>query len=49
MELLGFDLRFAAATAIKSQTMADFVTEWTEVPIPEEEPLSSLSRKEDPD
>jgi hypothetical protein len=48
MELSGFDLRFATPTAIKSQTMADFITEWTEVPIPEEDPLSSLSRKEDP-
>jgi hypothetical protein len=33
MELSGFDLHFAAATAIKSQAMADFVAEWTKVPI----------------
>jgi hypothetical protein len=33
MELSGFDLHFAAATAIKTQAMADFIFEWTEVPI----------------
>jgi hypothetical protein len=29
MELSGFNLHFAVATAIKSQAMADFVAEWT--------------------
>jgi hypothetical protein len=33
MELSGFDLHFTAATAIKSQAMADFLAEWTKVPI----------------
>jgi hypothetical protein len=33
MELSGFDLHFAAATAIKCQAMADFLAEWTKVPI----------------
>jgi hypothetical protein len=47
MELSGFDLHFVAATAIKSQAMADFVVKWTEVPIQEEDPHSSLPRKED--
>jgi hypothetical protein len=49
MELSGFDLHFAAATAIKSQAMPDFIAEWTEVPIQEEEPHSSLHGKEDPE
>jgi hypothetical protein len=48
MELSSFDLHFAAATAIKSQAMADFIAEWTEVPIQEEEPHSTLPGKEDP-
>jgi hypothetical protein len=43
------DLHFDAATAIKSQAMADFIAEWTEVPIQEEEPHSSLPGKEDPE
>jgi ribonuclease HI len=29
--------------------MADFIAEWTKVPIQEEEPHSSLPRKEDPE
>jgi hypothetical protein len=42
-----FQLHFTAATAIKSQVLADFIAEWTEAPIKEEEPLSSLPTKED--
>jgi hypothetical protein len=49
MELSGFDLHFAMDTAIKSQVMVDFVAEWTEVPIQDEDPLSSLPGKEDPE
>jgi hypothetical protein len=49
MELSGFNLDFAVATTIKSQAMADFVAEWTEVPIQEEEPHSSLPGKKDPE
>jgi hypothetical protein len=48
MELLGFDLHFTGAEVIKSQVLADFVAEWTEVPLPEEEPVSCLPGKEDP-
>jgi hypothetical protein len=48
IELPGFNPHFAAATAIKSQAMVDFVAKWTEVPIQEEEPHSFHPRKEDP-
>jgi hypothetical protein len=41
MELLGFDLHFAAATMIKSKVLADFIAEWTEVPFQEEESPST--------
>jgi hypothetical protein len=36
-------------TSIKSQVMVDFVAEWTEVLIQDEDPLSSLPGKEDPE
>ena len=31
LELMGHDIRYIPRTAIKSQTLVDFVTEWTEV------------------
>ena len=31
LELMGHDIRYIPHTAIKSQTLADFVAEWTEV------------------
>ena len=33
-ELLGNDVKFVPRTAIKSQALADFITEWTEVQAP---------------
>jgi hypothetical protein len=34
MELCPFDLEFACRDTIKSQTLADFVVEWTDLSIP---------------
>ena len=31
LELMGHDIRYIPHTAIKSQTLVDFVTKWTEV------------------
>ena len=31
LKLIGHDIRYIPRTAIKSQALADFVTEWTEV------------------
>ena len=31
LELMGHDIRYTPCTAIKSQALADFVTEWTEM------------------
>ena len=31
LELMGHNIRYIPCTAIKSQTLADFVVEWTEV------------------
>ena len=31
LELMGYDIRYIPHTAIKSQALMDFVTEWTEV------------------
>ena len=36
IELLPFDITFKPRQAIKSQVLADFVTEWTEVELPKE-------------
>jgi hypothetical protein len=33
-ELMGHDIRYIPCTAIKSQTLADFVAKWTEVQLP---------------
>ena len=34
LELMGHDIRYTPHTAIKSQALMDFVTEWTEVQLP---------------
>ena len=34
LELMGHDMRYIPRTAIKSQALADFVAEWTEVQLP---------------
>ena len=34
LELMGHDIRYIPCTAIKSQSLVDFVTEWTEVQLP---------------
>jgi hypothetical protein len=34
MELCPFDLEFARRNTIKSQTLADFMVEWTDLSIP---------------
>ena len=34
LELMGHDIRYIPCTAIKSQALADFVVEWTEVQLP---------------
>ena len=31
LKLMGHDIRYIPHTAIKSQALADFITEWTEV------------------
>ena len=31
VELMGYDVKFVPCTAIKSQALADFIAEWTEV------------------
>ena len=34
LELMGHDIRYIPCTTIKSQGLADFVAEWTEVQLP---------------
>ena len=34
LELMGHDIMYIPRTAIKSQALVDFVTEWTEVQLP---------------
>ena len=34
VELMGYDIKFVPRTAIKSQALADFIAEWTEVQAP---------------
>ena len=34
LELMGHDIRYVTHTAIKSQALADFIAEWTEVQLP---------------
>ena len=34
VELMGYDVKFIPRTAIKSQALADFITEWTEIQAP---------------
>ena len=34
LELMGHDIRYIPCIAIKSQALADFVTEWTKVQLP---------------
>ena len=34
VELMGYDIKFVPHTAIKSQALADFIAEWTEVQAP---------------
>ena len=37
VELMGYDIKFIPRTAIKSQALADFIAEWTEVQAPTQE------------
>ena len=34
LELMGHNIRYVPRTAIKSQALADFIAEWTEVQLP---------------
>ena len=34
VELMGYDVKFIPHTAIKSQALADFIAEWTEIQAP---------------
>jgi hypothetical protein len=34
LEVMGYDIKYAPCGAIKSQALADFIAEWTEVQIP---------------
>ena len=34
LELMGHDIRYVPRIAIKSQALADFIAEWTEVQLP---------------
>ena len=34
VELMGYDVKFVPCTAIKSQALANFIAEWTEVQAP---------------
>jgi hypothetical protein len=34
VELMGYDVKFVQRTAIKSQVLADFIADWTEVQAP---------------
>ena len=34
LELMGHDIRYISRTAIKSQALMDFITEWMEVQLP---------------
>ena len=34
LELMGHDIRYIPRTTIKSQALADFIAEWTEVQLP---------------
>jgi hypothetical protein len=34
VELMGYDIKFVLCMAIKSQALADFIAEWTEVQAP---------------
>ena len=49
MELQGFGLNFEHTDNIKSQALADFISEWTETAIDNPEEETSLPGKEDPD
>ena len=48
MELQGFGLKFEHTDNIKSQELADFTAEWTEMVFDDPEEETSLPGKEDP-
>ena len=42
VELMGYDVKFVSLTMIKSQALADFIVEWTEVKAPtQKSPIST--------
>ena len=49
MELQGFGLKFEHTDNIKSQALADFTAEWTEIKFDDPEEETCLPGKEDPD
>ena len=49
MELQGFSLKFEHTDNIKSQALADFAAEWSEMAFDDPEEETSLSGKEVPD
>jgi hypothetical protein len=42
VELMGYGVKFVPHTAIKSQALADFIAEWTEIQAPTQKPLMNI-------